>query len=561
MININFFTYLIAYLFISFSVLGYGLFLERFFKKKEFGQDLGFAGLLGIFFLVLYSYLSHYFIKHGITHNLILLLIGFILFLILFKKKLSNINLQIFSFLIIISFISLLIYKTHDDFHYYHFPYSYYLTQHPTLIGIGQFNHGFRTHSSIFYLNSLFFLPIIKYFTFYISAVLILVFSNLILLTKIIEDFKIKKVNYISYLCLLFFIFINIFFYRIQEHGTDRSAQILIFILLIYLLLFVKFETGFEKNIDRILVIMGLIISLKAFYLLYLTLSIPVIYILYKEKKSFLITEIFSNKFFWLFILLLFNVLLVNFINTGCLIYPAKLTCFENYSWALSLAEVDKMSIHYENWSKGGHTPISKVENPLQHISYFNWLPNWIEIYFFTKVSDLILGLIFVMVIVTIFFRKKKNSTCHKNKNDHLIIIMIFLYLVEWFYNHPSLRYGGYCLIVILFFYPFSNFLEKYNNSIQEKKNKFISLICIVIVIFIGRNILRINDEIQKYSYKPLLNTYYKVEKIHFRLDDKFKELIQNFEKCQKKNSACNFELDPKMKKFLKDRYIFLVNK
>ena len=54
--------------------------------------------------------------------------------------------------------LSLLISKNHDDFPYYHFVYTYNLTQFDLNIGIGQFNHGFRTPSSIFYINSLFFL-------------------------------------------------------------------------------------------------------------------------------------------------------------------------------------------------------------------------------------------------------------------------------------------------------------------------------------------------------------------------------------------------------------------
>ena len=44
--------------------------------------------------------------------------------------------------------------KNHDDFPYYHFPYTHLLTEYSVLIGIGNFNHGFRTHSSIFYLFS-----------------------------------------------------------------------------------------------------------------------------------------------------------------------------------------------------------------------------------------------------------------------------------------------------------------------------------------------------------------------------------------------------------------------
>ncbi len=561
MINSNFLFLLITYFFITFSVLGYGLLFEKIYEKKTIGKDLGFTGLLGIFFLILYSYISHYFIAHNIYHNSIIIIIGFFLFLIFYKKIFIKKYVIICLLLLSISFISLLIYKTHDDFHYYHFPYSYYLTQYPALIGIGQFNHGFRTPSSIFYLNSLFFLPIIKYFTFYISAVLFLVFSNLILLSKIIEGFKNKKVNYISYLSLLFFIFINVFFYRIQEHGTDRSAQILILILVLYLISFINFETNYENNIYKIFIIIGLIISLKAFYLLYLSLAIPIIYILLNEKKNFLIFQTLKKSFFWLFLLLLINVIIVYFINTGCLVYPAKFTCFDNLSWSFSSAELDRMSLHYENWSKAGKTPNFAVDNPFEHVKYFNWLPNWIDIYFFNKVSDFIFGLLFVMLFLLIIFFKKKKKILIKNKYNYLIIIMFFIFLIEWFYNHPALRYGGYCLIAILFFLPFSSFLDKFDNSLEEKRYKFILLIFIVFIVFVGRNISRINDEIKKYSYMPLKETYYKVDKMHLRIDNRFKELTQNFIKCNNNQNDCNPELKPDMRKFFKDRYIFIINK
>ena len=133
----------------------------------------------------------------------------------LLKKEL------IFTFTIFIFlFISSLIFKNHDDFPYYHFPYTYYLTQQSLFIGIGQFNHGFRTPSSIFYLNSLLYLPIVKYYLFNFSSIYILGFANIILLKKthsffislnIKDKFK-QNINYINFLSLFLFVFINIFF-------------------------------------------------------------------------------------------------------------------------------------------------------------------------------------------------------------------------------------------------------------------------------------------------------------------------------------------------------------
>ena len=123
------------------------------------------------------------------------------------------------------------------------------------------------------------------------------------------------------------------------------------------------------------------------------------------------------------------------------------------------------------------------------------------------------------------------------------------------------MRYGGYCLIVILIFYPFSIVLEKYDNSFNEKKYKFICLILIIFSIFLTRNILRINNEINLYSYKPIIDTYYSVEPKHFRIDKKFKNLIENFNNCKEGKDNCNKDLKPKVEKIFNNRYLFVNNK
>ncbi len=50
MINSNILIFSLIYLFITFSVIGYGLLIEKFSTKKNSGSQLGFTGLLGIFF-------------------------------------------------------------------------------------------------------------------------------------------------------------------------------------------------------------------------------------------------------------------------------------------------------------------------------------------------------------------------------------------------------------------------------------------------------------------------------------------------------------------------------
>ena len=68
--------------------------------------------------------------------------------------------------------------KTHDDFFYYHFGYTFSLIEYKKIIGLGNLEHGFRTPSSIFYLNSLFYLPIIELSLINSGVIFYMIFSN-----------------------------------------------------------------------------------------------------------------------------------------------------------------------------------------------------------------------------------------------------------------------------------------------------------------------------------------------------------------------------------------------
>ena len=548
------------YSLILFSVLGYGVYLSKFFNKDSTTLNLGYSGIIGIFFLIFYSYLSHFFMPHDYLHNTVLIFIGLVLFFLNLKNFFNNRYFFILLVIFILLFISLIIYKTHDDFPYYHFPYTWYLTQKPMLIGTGQFNHGFRTPSSIFYLNSLFYLPLVKHFTFQIGAVLIMGFTNLILITKIILRIERKKIDYILFLSLLSFIFINIFFYRIQEHGTDRSAQILVFILFIELLLFVNFSKNYEKYIPNILIILSLIISLKSLYILYLVIFFPLLFILYREKKFYLFYKTLKNKTFYLFLSSLLLILTVNFFNSGCLIYPVVSTCIDSAVWSIGSENVIKMNNWYEQWSKAGATPNFRVENPEIYIQNFNWVTNWTKLYFFNKVSDFILGLFCLLIIVYFVFYTKKKKKIINNKNIFILFSIFILLFLEWFYNHPALRYGGYCIISLIIFLPFSLILEKFNNSNKKIKIKFLGLILIVTLIFISRNLARIDDEIVKYNYKPFTNTYYRLDESHFRIDKRFNKILNNHENCKSNNGKCNSKEGFNIQRFL-NTYIFVRKK
>jgi hypothetical protein len=72
-----------------------------------------------------------------------------------------------------------------------------------------------------------------------------------------------------------------------------------------------------------------------------------------------------------------------------------------------------------------------------------------------------------------------------KNKIKNIIkfkffYLMVIFFALEWFINHPALRFGGYTLLALLLFIPISVYLSnfKYNLINLKKKN-----ICFIGVI------------------------------------------------------------------------------
>jgi len=540
--------------------VGFGFLSSIIFNKFNISNNLGYFGLIGLFFLGIYSYLSSIFIKHSYVHNSVLLSIGLISFLYYLIKNFKKFKPQIFHFVIIffILFFSSLIFKMHDDFPYYHFPYSYILTQHNLIVGLGQLNLGFRTPSSLFYLNSIFYLPYIKFYMFMMPAILVLGFVNNIIYEKITNNIKVNKINYITCFSLLILIFINIFFYRIGEHGTDKSAQILIFLLVIEILIFVDQSKVDKKLLSKIYLLIGLIISLKAFYILY---SILIVILLFKvlDKNKFKNGILFFIKNIYFLPLIVFFILIIGsyFLNTGCLIYPVSFTCFENFSWSVSKLEVNELNNWYEQWSKAGAGPNYRVNDPLEYISYFNWVENWIDKYFFTKVSDFLLGILILLLIVNIFLfssdKKKANFP-----NIRLLIFFLILLLFEWFYNHPSLRYGGYCIIASIFFLFFAIRLNKYKLEKNKFKERVNALILITIVIFLGRNFNRIINEVEFYSYKPMKNVNYMISEEYFDIPKLIDNKIIDYNLCKLKNQKCKNKDKIKIKKYFNNYILYL---
>ena len=534
--------FICTYFLLTLNVIGFGYFFAKNVSSYNRDSNIGYIGLYGIFFLTLISYLTNLVVKHGYLHNYLLLIFGifyFIKFLLSFKNFKKNKDLKYLIFFLFLSVISILYFKSHDDFPYYHLSFIHNLTVNKIEFGLGNFDLAFNHVSSLFFFHSLFKLPFTGDYFYFLGPALIMVFANIILVKSILK-YK-KKITFIFFLKLFIFVFINVFFYRLAEHGTDRSAIILIFlsILLIFQLTESKFLNN--KKFENLIILLTFIISLKSFYVIYSLFF----FIIFFKYFNFSRIPIFykSYKIINISIIFGFLILFYNIAYTGCLIYPIGLTCFDNFYWSMDSSRIELAANWYELWSKAGATPNYRVDNPQDYVKSFNWLGVWIENYFFNKVSDNILGL-FVTVLIFLIILRPLKIRFHISTKYYLMFMTLFIFLVEWFLNHPSLRYGGYHLLALIFFIPASILLasQKFNYSKIIKKIQFILLLGIVIFCF--RNIDRIINENEIYDYNPLKSPRYKISLSDYYLKKNKKIILQETKQCTilfEKDKNCKF--------------------
>jgi len=488
------------------SILGHGFLLANFLNKNLLKYNLGYIGILGLLTLVLASYTTIFFTKHDYVHNSIVHFIGLVSFAYFFCKLKLNKEYILLIILIFLLSSSLFILKNHDDFSYYHLTYSLGLTENKIQLGLGNIGHEARHHSSVFYLNSLIFLPYIKFYLFHSIGLITLTFVNFICLGFILDKKEFKSFDHTYIFYLLVFTYINVKFYRIGEYGTDIAAQLIVLILIPLSLLAIrkkisKFE--FESNIQLLILLICYVITVKPYFVVYSLFLFLFLILFY--KKSYFIKLFFLSRttIIATFTIVLFS--LVNLSYTGCIVYPLKETCFsQKIPWSLSQKEVQKMKVWFELWSKGGASPphrVEKREEYKEYIEEFNWFKGWIDTYFFNKGLENLLSILFLSVLfVIIFYRNKKKFPESFDKNIYKISFVILILFSEWFYKHPTLRYGGYSLLASLVFLPTSLFLSNSPINKKTKKKIIATLVIASLLIFNVRNIKRIDKEVKKYN-------------------------------------------------------------
>tara|TARA_Y100001980_G_C14470736_1_gene250951 strand:- start:19 stop:705 length:687 start_codon:yes stop_codon:yes gene_type:complete len=178
----------------------------------------------------------------------------------------------------------------------------------------------------------------------------------------------------------------------------------------------------------------------------------------------------------------------------------------------MPLNEVNNYNKWFEAWSKSLAGTGYITENYTMFLSDLSWIKIWLNNYF-NKYFETILLLLFISIILLLSFRPYKIQL-KLSRNYLYLIIFLFLILIFWFLKHPTLRYGGYVIHYSLFSLIISLVIS---NTLLQKEviNKRIKyLIILSLIIFVGKNINRINFELNRegeYNYNNFPYFYNKM--------------------------------------------------
>ncbi len=495
----NIIIFFLSFYILLISVIGYGILFQNlcFGSIKDMNDEkVIYTGFYGLFLLTFISLITSLFLSHNFIHNILLHLIGILLFIFLRVKNKKN-YLKMILFISLILFSALLISKTHDDFSYYHLPFTKYLTEQKVIFGMGILGHGYKLISSLFFLNSTFYLPFIEYFSFHFTSLFFLIFFNFFLLKEIISK---NTHEVIKFLYLFAFTFFNLSFTRIAEFGTDKAGQILIVILTIKIFQYTCFNNSKSKlyNILFLIPLLGFCISLKTYFLPYILLGFVIFFLDNKSFKDLKI--IFISRPFFILLISLSTYFFHHFISTGCLISPLSSTCFgDNLHWADNRESYKDISLWLEQWAKAGAGPNFRVDDPLIYIQNFNWVPHWIEKYFVGKFLEQLEILMAVFLVIFLLFKNfslKIEPSILDKKILYFYLIILAVFFI-WFMKHPSLRYGGYSIVFLTLSIPMALIYHSVKNK-RFFRNKFKYLVIFIIVIFNLKNISRIDKEFKR---------------------------------------------------------------
>lgn len=440
-----------------------------------------FIGFIIISFLAL---LLNFFVSLSPLNNTIIYSI--ILFIFIFKSK-FKFNKNEILFLIFSSFItfSLIIFSNvnRPDAGLYHLPFISILNESKIIFGINNIHFRFGHTSILQYTSAINNNFLFKENGISIPLASIVSFFYIYFLHEIWEVIKKKNEPNISdFFSLFILIYISYKITRYSSFGNDAVPHLTFFYLISYIL---------KNNIKNINFNKTFLISVFIFInktTLGLVFIIPGI--IFFIKKDFFWKRLFET-FYSFPLFLLFLWIIKNLLISGCLVYPAKITCVDTLLWT------DKTQIlntykESQAWSKGWPDREDKNISMSDFNKNFNWVNAWSNKHL-KYILKILVPYILVLSLITFYIKKSlyshKENCMDLNKRINLLFLTSLVGTISFFLVFPIYRYG-YSFLVTLIALIFILILK--NNKYLPKKKLFNLFFVISIFLFSIKQVQKI---------------------------------------------------------------------
>ena len=497
----------------------FGIFIE---KKKE--NSFYYLSKLLIYSSIIISFIALLLNFFSPINQILTSLLTCASFIITYRYRKIFFSLNYLKFIIFCSIIIIFFIMESNvyrpDAGLYHLPYIKILNEEKLIIGLSNLHFRYG-HISI-----------IQYFSAFSNNLIFgdngIVYAQAIIFCSISINFGyqiyqyLKNKNFNIHFFYLFSTIIYIFYKmnRYSEYGNDGPAHLLFFFLISEILKNLNFHSS--KQISNLFLISTFIFLNKT--TLIFSFFFP---FLAFKKKNFL--GCFKNKQFYLSLIFLLLWSIKNVLVSGCILYPEKKTCFQNFSWT-NIEEVEQIALSSEIWSKGWsdynkfikNKNIQKIDKK-NYLENFYWLSYWLKVHFKHIINILIP---FILFLITFYFlaRLKGLKKSKIYSNNIFIYKLFFLLLIccaIWFLKFPIYRYG-YSFLISLISVFFSIQIIKINFSVNYLRKLSFCFMIIFFSAFIVKNIVRINKSNNDYFNYPWpkyysmseTNRYPKVKKV-----------------------------------------------
>lgn len=445
--NFFFFTLKFVVFFILFFLVGRGFLI--LFSKKIAVDDLKVSGLniyifypvLGIIVFGNYLFLLNFFLP---LNTLLIFLI--LLMLIPNLQSVPSYKLLKKSFRNFFLYLLLLIPSYDLSYHYdaglYHLNYQALLRESNIMLGISNIYGPYGIGSIYDYISAALWVDTTFVLLQFVNLIFIILFYEF--LFNILFTRKNKMLNHAGLALLLFSILDNFGygggrngFLYIQSLGKqDIALAVLYFVTVVLIFLSIS-----KKEFTHIEILISTIFSLFILQLKVSGVTIMLFYLFYLYKviqnKGLKSASLFS-----ILSVTLLGILwsLKSLLQTGCLIYPLEISCFDNISWynkeytKITIESAQAFSISYDFNS-----------------SFVMWIERFVDY----EINQIILYN-FLISLVVIYFVFFKQNTFNFSSAISPIISLSMFNIFFFLYYGPHLRYLIATQLLLIFLIGYS---------------------------------------------------------------------------------------------------------